>query len=240
VLPIEPDGRLGKATAFVQHHGTGPNPQRQEGPHAHCINLDAANRFAVVADLGLDKVLVYRFDPVKGTLTPNDPPSVAVAPGAGPRHFAFHPNGRNAYVINEIASTVTAFRYDAQRGVLEPLQTISTLPKDFHGNNSTAEVQVHPSGKFLYGSNRGHNSIAIFAIDPMTGRLTPVGHQSSQIKTPRNFGIDPTGTYLLVANQDSDSIVVFRIDTQTGDLQPTGTKVEVPVPVCVEMMPMKR
>jgi 6-phosphogluconolactonase len=256
VLPIEPDGRLGKATAFVQHQGSGPNPRRQEGPHAHSINLDAADRFAVVADLGLDKVFVYRFDPLKGTLTANDPPSVSVAPspyplpqsqggegrvrGAGPRHFAFHPNNRNAYVINEIASMVTAFRYDAERGVLEPLQTVSTLPKGFSGNNSTAEVQVHPSGKFLYGSNRGHNSIAIFAIDPMTGRLSPVGHQSDQIKTPRNFGIDPTGSYLLVANQDSDSIVVFRIDPQTGELRPTGTRVEVPIPVCVKMMPIPR
>jgi 6-phosphogluconolactonase len=190
--------------------------------------------------LGLDKLFVSRFDPVKGTLTANDPPWVSVAPGAGPRHFAFHPNGRNAYVINEIASTVTAFRYDGQRGVLEPQQTISTLPKAFHGNNSTAEVQVHPSGKLLYGSNRGHNSIAVVAVDPMTGRLSLVGHQSDQIKTPRNFAIDPTGSYLLVANQDADSIVVFRIDAQTGELRPTGTRVEVPVPVCVKMMPIQR
>jgi 6-phosphogluconolactonase len=240
VLLIESDGRLGKATAFMQHHGSGPNPQRQQGPHAHCIDLDAANRFAVVADLGLDKVFVYRFDPTKGTLTANDPPWVSVAPGAGPRHFAFHPNGKNGYVINEIASTITAFRYDGQRGVLQSLQTVSTLPKEFHGNNSTAEIQVHPSGKFLYGSNRGHNSIAIFTSDPASGRLGYVGEQSDQIKTPRNFVIDPTGRYLLVANQDSDSIVVFRIDAQTGQLQPTGNKVEVPIPVCIEMMPMQR
>lgn len=240
VLPIEPGGRLGQATAFVQHKGSGPNPQRQEGPHAHSINLDAANRFAAVADLGLDKVLVYRFDPEKGTLTENDPPFVSVAPGAGPRHFAFHPNGTNAYVINEIESTVTAFRYDGEHGILEPLQTISTLPKDFKGSNSTAEVQVHPSGKFLYGSNRGHNSIAVFAIDPKTGRLSHVRNQSDRIKTPRNFGIDPTGAYLLVANQDSDSIVVFRVDAATGELQPTGTKVDVPMPVCVKFMPRKR
>jgi 6-phosphogluconolactonase len=240
VLPIEPGGRLGKATAFIQHKGSGPNPRRQEGPHAHSINLDAANRYAVVADLGLDKVFVYRFDPDKGTLTENEPPFVSVGPGAGPRHFAFHPNNRNAYVINELESTVTAFRYDGTRGILEPLQTVSSLPKDFKGSNSTAEVQVHPSGKFLYGSNRGHNSIAAFGIDPKTGRLTPVGPQSDRIKTPRNFGIDPTGTYLLVANQDSDSIVVFRIDGQTGELRPTGNMVEVPTPVCVKMMPIAR
>jgi 6-phosphogluconolactonase len=193
-----------------------------------------------VADLGLDKVFVYRFDPLKGTLTPNEPPSVAVPPGSGPRHFAFHPNGRNAYVINELASTVTAFHYDSDRGVLEPLQTISTLPKDFKGSNTTAEVQVHPSGKFLYGSNRGHNSIAVFAIDPATGKLTATGHQSEGIKTPRNFGIDPTGTCPLVANQDSDSIVVFRLNAETGELQPTGITVEVPVPVCVKFMPIPR
>jgi 6-phosphogluconolactonase len=240
VLPIESGGGLGKATAFVQHKGSGPNPQRQEGPHAHSINLDAANRFAVVADLGLDKMLVYRFDTAKGTLTPNEPPSVSVAPGAGPRHFAFHPNGRNAYVINELNSTVTAFRYDGQRGILEPIQSVSTVPNDFKGSNYPAEVQVHPSGKFVYGSNRGHNSIAVFAVDPQTGKLRPVGHQSDKIKTPRNFAIDPTGTYLLVANQDSDSVLVFRIDADTGELRPTGSMVEVPTPVCLKMMPIPR
>jgi 6-phosphogluconolactonase len=240
VLPIEPDGRLGKATAFVQHKGSGPNRERQEGPHAHSINLDAANHFAVVADLGLDKVFVYRFNPEKGTLAPNDPPSVSLTPGAGPRHFAFHPNGTHAYVINEIDSTVTPFAYDGGRGTLEPIQTVSTLPQGFKGNNSTtAEVQVHPSGRFLYGSNRGHNSISVFAIDAKTGRLRWVGNQAEGIKTPRNFGIDPTGKYLLVANQDSDSIVVFRIDGQTGELHPTGVTVEVPMPVCVKFLPTK-
>jgi 6-phosphogluconolactonase len=236
VLPIQADGRLGEATSFVQHHGSSANKQRQEKPHAHSVNLDAANHFAFVADLGLDKVLVYRFDAKKGTLTPNEPPAAAVAPGAGPRHFAFHPNGRYAYVINEMQSTVTAFSYDAERGELKTLETVSTLPKGFKGNTSTAEVQVHPSGKFLYGSNRGHDSIAIFAIDPETGKLTAVGHQAQQIKTPRNFGIDPTGTYLLVANQASNSLVVFRINPKTGELEPTGTLVEVPKPVCVKMI----
>jgi 6-phosphogluconolactonase len=236
VLPIAEDGRLGTATAFVQHKGTSSNPQRQEAPHAHSINLDAANRFAFVADLGLDKVLVYRFDADRGTLAPNEPAAATVAPGSGPRHFAFHPNGRWAYVINEMANTVTSFAYDADKGVLKPEQTISTLPAGARGDSWTAEVQVHPSGRFLYGSNRGHNSIAMFAIDPQTGRLTAAGHQAHHIKTPRNFGIDPTGTFLLVANQDGNSIVVFRIDPETGGLTPTGTEVEVSMPVCVKMI----
>jgi 6-phosphogluconolactonase len=240
VLPIQPDGRLGAATAFVQHHGSSVNRQRQEAPHAHSINLDAANRFAFAADLGLDKVLVYRFDPAKGTLAANDPPAAQVDPGSGPRHFAFHPSGRFAYVINEMGSTVTAFRYHSRTGTLEPLHTLSTLPAGFAGSTSTAEVQAHPSGKFLYGSNRGHDSIAIFRIDPETGRLTTAGHQPTGGKTPRNFGIDPTGTYLLAANQGSDNIVVFRIDPETGRLTPTGQVVEVPSPVCVKFLPAGR
>src|SRR5262249_58214128 len=162
------------------------NPKRQAEPHAHSINLDAADRFALAADLGLDKVLVYRFDPSAGTLTPNDPPSASVAPGSGPRHPAIHPNGRFVYVINELANTVTAFQYDAQRGALQQLQNVPTLPEDFKGESYTAEVVVHPSGKFLYGSNRGHNSLAIFTIDADTGRLTAVGHQAEPIQVPRN------------------------------------------------------
>lgn len=238
VLPIQPDGRLKETSAFIQHHGSSVNPQRQEGPHAHSVNVDPANRFAFVADLGLDKLLVYRFDAEAGTLAPHDPPAASVAPGAGPRHFAFHPGGRFAYVINELASTVTAFRYDAAKGVLETLQTISTLPEGFSGSTTTAELQVHPSGKFLYGSNRGHDSIAIFAIDPESGRLTAIGHQSTLGKTPRNFGIDPTGTYLIAANQDSDTLVVFRIDTKTGRLEPVGKPVPAPRPVCVKFVPV--
>jgi 6-phosphogluconolactonase len=238
VVPIGEDGKVGKATGFKQHKGSSVNKSRQAGPHAHSINLDPANRFAFVADLGLDKVLIYKFDAGKGTLTDNDPAFVSVKPGAGPRHFAFHPTGRHAYVINELHSTVTAMSYDAKRGALEVLQTISTLPKDFKGGNSTAEVQVHPNGKFLYGSNRGHNSIAVFTIDNKTGKLTLAGNQAKGIKTPRNFGIDPTGKYLLVANQDSASILVFRIDPDTGLLEPTEHRAEVPMPVCVKMMPI--
>lgn len=233
-LPIGADGKLGEATAFIQHQGSGANSKRQEAPHAHSINLDAANRFACAADLGLDKVLVYKFDATKGTLTPNDPPATSVAPGSGPRHFAFHPTGRFAYVINEMALTVTAFSYDAEKGILTEIQTIPTTPDGVKPGYSTAEVQVHPSGKFLYGSNRGHHSLAIFTIDSATGKLTAVGHQPTGGKTPRNFGIDPTGTFVLAANQDSDTVVVFRVDQKTGELKPTGHSVAVGGPVCVK------
>ena len=236
-FPIGPDGRLGESSAFVQHSGSSTNPQRQKAPHAHSINLDAANRFAVAADLGLDKVLVYRFDAAKGTLAPNEPPSTSVKAGSGPRHFAFHPNGRNAYVINEMASTVTAFQYDAAQGVLKEVQTLSTLPKSYTGDTSTAEVQVHPSGKFLYGSNRGHDSIAVFAIEA-NGTLRYVENTSTGGKTPRNFGISPDGKYLLAANQQTNNVVVFRIDPKSGHLSSTGNTLEVPSPVCVKFLPL--
>jgi 6-phosphogluconolactonase len=236
VFPVGADGRLGAATAFVQHAGSSVNPARQEGPHAHSINLSPDNRFAIAADLGLDELLVYRFDPARGTVAANNPPFAKVNPGAGPRHFTFLPGGSFAYVINEMGSTVTAFSYDAAGGVLRTLQTISTLPKGFAGQNDDAEVQALPSGKFLYGSNRGHDSIAVFAIDAGRGTLTPVEHVSTQGKTPRNFAIDPTGAYLLAENQDSDSIVVFHIDSKTGRLTPTGQTLEVPSPVCVKFV----
>ena len=236
VLPIGSDGRLSPASAFSQHQGSSVNPRRQQGPHAHSINLDAANRFAFAADLGLDKVLVYRFNASDGTLAENDPPSVSVEPGAGPRHFAFHPSGRYAYVINEIASTITAFSYDSARGSLRSIQTVPTLPAGFDQRSSTAEVQVHPSGKFLYGSNRGHDSIAVFQIDLESGKLTYIEHESTQGKSPRNFGIDPTGTYLLAANHNGDNVVVFRINPETGALQPTGHAIEAPTPVCIKFL----
>lgn len=234
-FPISADGRLGESTGFIQHSGSSVNPQRQKEPHAHSINLDAANRFAVAADLGLDKVLVYRFDPGKGTLSPNEPPSTSVKAGSGPRHFAFHPDGRSAYVINELASTVTAFQYDAGQGVLKEIQTLSTLPRDFSGESYTAEVQVHPSGKFLYGSNRGHDSIAVFAIEA-NGRLHYIENTATGGRTPRNFGISPDGRYLLVANQESHNVVVFRIDPKSGRLTSTGSILEVPSPVCVKFL----
>jgi len=235
-FPVGDDGRLGEASAFIQHAGHGTNPERQEGPHAHSINLSPDNRFAVAADLGLDQLLVYRFDATKGSLAANDPPFAKLHPGAGPRHFDFHPRGKFAYAICEMSSTVTAFAYDAAGGVLKELQTISTLPKDYSGSNDDADIHVHPSGKFLYGSNRGHDSIVVFAIDPAQGTLTPVEHVPTQGKTPRNFGIDPTGSYLFAANQNSDNIVVFRIDAKTGRLTPTGQTIEVPSPVCVKFV----
>ena len=234
---IGEDGRLGEAAAFIQHEGHSVDPRRQKGPHAHSVNLDAANRFAFVADLGLDKIMVYRFDAGAGALAPNDPPSVALAPGSGPRHFAFHPSGRFAYVVNELTSTVTAFRYDAASGVLAPLDTASALPKGYAGPSTGAEVAVHPSGRFLYSSNRGHDSIAIFAIDAGTGRLRPVGHASTQGKRPRHFAVDPSGRFLLAANRDSNTIVAFRINAETGALDPTGSVAEVPGPICILMVP---
>ena len=235
-FPLRADGRLGEASALVQHAGGSVNPERQQGPHAHSINLSPDNRFVIAADLGLDQLLVYRFDSTKGSLAADSPAFAKVNPGAGPRHFAFHPSARFAYVINEMQSTVSAFAYDAAGGVLHALQTISTLPKDFAGKNDTAEVQVHPTGKFLYGSNRGHDSIAVFAIDAEKGTLTPVEYVATRGKTPRNFGIDPTGSFLFAANQDSDNIVVFRINPDSGRLTPTGQVVEVPSPVCVKFV----
>ena len=235
-LPIDADGRLGKATAAIQHRGKSADPQRQAGPHAHSINLDPANRFAFVADLGLDQILIYRFDSTKGTLAANDPPAGAVAAGSGPRHFAMHPAGKFAFVINEMANTVTAFAFDSKRGSLQELQTITTLPRDYKETSYTAEVVVHPSGKFLYGSNRGHDSLAIFTIDQATGKLTAAGHQPTGGKTPRNFAIDPTGNWLLAENMDSGTIVVFRIDPHSGGLKPSGQTLDVPSPVCVRMI----
>jgi 6-phosphogluconolactonase len=236
VLPIQADGKLGESSSFVQHAGSSVNSKRQESPHAHSANLDAWNRFAFVADLGLDKVLVYRYDSAKGTIAPNEPPAGVVAPGSGPRHFAFHPSGRFAFVINELKSTVTAFAYDKQTGTLAELQTLSTLPGDYQGGNSTAEVVCHPSGQFLYGSNRGHNSIAAYRIDQSTGKLTLVGIQGQGIAVPRNFNIDPTGQFAVVANQGGDSLLLFRVDAKTGALLPTGEKVEVGAPVCVKFL----
>jgi 6-phosphogluconolactonase len=240
-FPIDKSGKLGDASAFIQHTGSSANAQRQKEPHGHSINVSPDNRFAVAADLGLDKLLVYRFDARKGTLRPNDPAFAAVAPGSGPRHFTFHPDGKHAYVINEILCTVTAFSYNARRGELTELQTISTLPpgERVQPGYSTAEVRVHPSGKFLYGSNRGHDSIVVFAIGEKTGRLAHVQNEPTQGKTPRNFAIDPTGQWLLAENQGSDTIVMFRIDAATGRLSPAGQSVQVGSPVCVKFVPSK-
>jgi 6-phosphogluconolactonase len=236
-IPLAKNGELQEPASVIQHSGQVALPKRQGGPHAHSINVDAANRFAFAADLGLDKIFVYKLDPSHGTLTPNDPPSVSVKPGSGPRHFAFHPSGKFAYACEEISSEVTAFAYDAAKGVLTELQTLSTLPADYDKpGNSTAEVQVHPSGKFVYVSNRGHDSLAIFTVDEKTGKLTAAGHQSTGGKTPRNFGIDPTGAYILAANQGTGNVVVLSVNQATGQLKPTGTEIEIPAPVCVKFL----
>jgi len=236
VFPIGEGGRLGEATDVVQHKGSSINPKRQEGPHAHSIILDSSNRYAFAADLGLDKVMIYKFDSTKGKLKPNDQPWAAVKAGAGPRHFDFHPSGRYAFLINELDSTFTAFSYDGTKGELREVQTVSTLPKGFEGTSHCADVHVSPSGKYLYGSNRGHDSIATFAIDENTGKLILVGHEPTRGKTPRNFTIDPTESFLLAANQNTDTIATFRIDRGTGRLLPTGGVAEVPTPVCLKMI----
>jgi 6-phosphogluconolactonase len=236
VLPIGPDGRLGEATSVVQHTGSGANAPRQSGPHAHAVIVDDTNRFVLAADLGIDKVLVYRFDAERGTLRAHDPPAAALAPGSGPRHIALSPSRRALYAINELTSTITSFAWDAAGGVLTSEQSVSTLSAGFTGKSSTAEIVVHPSGRFLYGSNRGHDSIAVFRIDPEGPGMTLVGHVPTGGRTPRNFALDPQGRWLVAANQDSSSLVVFRVDEKTGVPARTGDA-HVPVPVCVLFVP---
>ena len=236
VFPVLPDGKLGEASAFVQHTGHGTNPERQEKAHAHSIDLSPDNRFAMVDDLGLDELLTYKFNSANGSITANDPPFVKLDPGAGPRHFSLSPSGKFAYVISEMHSTVTAFSNDERTGTLRPLQTISALPKDFTGKNDDAEIQMHPSGRFLYASNRGSDTIAVFAVDPQKGTLAPVEYTPTQGKIPRSFEIDPTGRFLFAENQKSDNIVVFRIDAKTGNLTPTGQVLDVASPVCVKFL----
>jgi 6-phosphogluconolactonase len=232
-FPVHDDGSLGTTSGFVQHSGSGPDKDRQEGPHAHWIGTSPDNRFALAVDLGLDQVIVYGFDPIKGVFTPMLSGFAKVKPGAGPRHLAFHPNGKFAFVLSEMESSVTVFSYQPKTGALTPLQTISALPKDYSGPKEAAEIAVHPSGKFLYTSNRGHDSIAVFAIDEKKGTLKSLGQVLTGGKTPRHFAIDPTGAYLLAENQESNNIVVFHIDAATGSLTPTGQTVEVPSPVCI-------
>lgn len=230
-FPIRADGTLGEASGLVEHTGSSVNPARQAGPHAHSVNISADSRFLIVTDLGLDKALIYRFDATQGTLTPGEPAFAQIAPGSGPRHLAFSPKGEFAYVLNEMTTTVTALAYDKIRGSLREIQTISALPPGFSGSNSGAEIAVHPRGRFLYSSNRGHDSITVYTIDAKSGMLRAVDWVSTQGKTPRNFAIDPTGNFLLAANQNSNTVVVFRIDQKTGALTATGNVVDVPSPV---------
>jgi 6-phosphogluconolactonase len=243
VFPIREDGSLAPFSAFVQHSGSSVNKERQEGPHAHWIGTSPDNRFALAADLGLDEILVYHFSTAKGTLTPNTPPFVKLNPGAGPRHLAFHPNGKFAYVLAEMGSSVTAFAYRASSGSLSSLQTVSTLSilrKDYSGPKEAAEIAMHPNGRFLYASNRaGIDTISTFSIDPVEGTLQLKDEYPTMGKTPRNFFIDPTGKFLLAANQESNNIVVFRIDATTGALSPTGEITEAPTPVCITFVAVR-
>ncbi len=240
-VALQPDGSLGAIGSFIQHTGSSVNPTRQKGPHAHEIVVSADNRFAFAPDLGLDRVLVYQLDAAHAKLTPHTPAFAALPPGSGPRHLVFHPGNRFAYVINEMLCTMTAFRYDAARGTLTEFQTISTLPpgEPVPKGTSTAELQVHPSGKFLYGSNRGHDTIVVYAIDAATGQLTYVENASTLGKTPRHFALDPTGAWLLAENQDSGTVAVFRIDQKTGRLTPTGPLTAVPSPVSAVFVPAR-
>jgi 6-phosphogluconolactonase len=237
VFPILADGHLGEHTAMVKDQGaTGPNKERQEAAHAHWIETSPDNRFALVADLGLDEVLVYKFDATSGTLAPNEPAFARLKAGSGPRHLAFHPNGRFVFVVSELSSTATSFAYDAKKGTLKEIGTTSTLPHGFSGRNHVAEAAVHPNGKFLYVSNRGNDSLAILSIDVANGTLAPAGGIPTGGKVPRHFAIDPSGKYLLAENQFSNNIVVFKIDAATGGLTPTGQAVEVPSPVDIAFL----
>ena len=243
VLPIRKDGPLGEATDTVQFSGSGPNADRQEGPHAHMVTpspvreADAQHHgnFILAVDLGTDRLMAFRLDQERGTLSPAATPWAQLPPGAGPRHLAFHPHRPLAYVINELQSTITVCCYDGQQGEFAPLQTVSTLPDGFTGENLGAEIMVAPSGRFVYASNRGHDSMAIFAVGPATGQLSLVGHESTHGRGPRTFTIDPTGTLLLVANQDTDTVVTFWINQEAGTLRPTGRVAAVPTPVCLQL-----
>jgi 6-phosphogluconolactonase len=238
-FPIEKDGKLGASVDLVQHTGFGPNKDRQEAAHAHSITLDRNNRFAFAADLGIDKLMIYQFDDQTGKLKPNNAQAFyQTKPGAGPRHFSFHESGKFAFLINELDLTITSLAYDETLGTLKEIQTVSTVPAGVSGaSNSCADIHVSPSGKFLYGSNRGHNSIVSYRIDEQTGRLEYIEHVSTGGKKPRNFVIEPGGNFLLVANQDSNNIVVFRIDEKSGKLKSTGIAAQVPVPVCLKLIP---
>src|SRR5712664_2051420 len=237
VFPILADGRLGEHTALVKDQGaTGPNKERQEAPHAHWIETSPDNRFALVADLGLDEVLVYKFDAASGTLTPNEPAFARLKAGSGPRHAVFYPNGNFVFAVNELSSMATSFAYDVKNGALKEIGTASTLPPGFSGRNDVAEAAVHPNGKFLYVSNRGNDSIAILSIDQGNRTLAPAGGIPTGGKEPRHFAIEPTGKYLLAENQFSNNIVVFKIDPGTGGLTATGQVVEVPSPVDIAFL----
>jgi 6-phosphogluconolactonase len=236
-FPIQPDGTLGDHTAFDIHTGHSIDPVRQTGTYPHCIMVDPTNRFALVPDLGLDKLFVYRFDAKLGTLTANDPPFATIKPGSGPRHVRFHPNGKWLYLITEMGGTVIAFNWDSTAGTLSQFQSISTLPENFTGQNTSAEIVIHPNGKFLFASNRGPDTIAVFAIDPSTGMLSLVEMAPTLGKAPRDFTLDPTGKWLICTNQQSDNAVVFSVDDKTGKLTPSGSPIPIPAPCGIQFVP---
>ena len=237
VLPVNEDGSLGEAVQVVEHAGSSIHPMRQTGPHAHGIEFDAANQFVFVADLGIDRVMIYRFDPEQGTLSPNlNQPWIHVAPGSGPRHVQMHPHADFAYVINELSSTMTVYRYAPDSGVLHLIQTISTLPEGYSGESTTAELQISASGKHLYASNRGHDSIAIFSLDEATGTLEPVSHENTRGKSPRHFMLDEREGMLVVANQDSNELSLFQVDSNSGLVTPLEKTLAVGSPVCVQFL----
>jgi 6-phosphogluconolactonase len=234
ILPVLPDGRLGPGSDYVEHAGAlGPNPQRQDAAHAHMLQFDPGGRFVLASDLGLDRLYVYRLEGESGRLRPHTPAWVAMPPGSGPRHFVFHPNRRFLYVANELGSTVTACTWDGVQGLLKPFLSRSTLPAGFTGQNDVADIHLDPAGRFLYVSNRGHDSLAIFSVDGQDGSLVARGHALTGGRTPRNFAIDPAGKFVLAANQDSDTVVTLRIDPQSGQLAPAGFEAAIPRPICI-------
>lgn len=236
MFPIREDGGIAPASSSAQHHGSGPNKDRQENPHAHCVVTDPTDAYAFVADLGIDKLVCYKLDRQAGKLIPHEAGTVTLASGSGPRHFVFHPNGKFAYVIQELSSTITVLAYDSTTGTMQELQTISTLPTGFTGRNDAAAIQITSDGSYLYGANRGHDSIVGYAVDAQTGKLTLLEHQSTLGNWPRDFNIDPTGTFLLVTNQNSDTVITFRLDHSTGKLVETGMVTSIPTPACVKFL----
>jgi 6-phosphogluconolactonase len=233
VMPLDESGAVQPVSSTVQHSGSGPNKNRQERAHAHAINIAPDNRFAFVADLGTDEIRSYRFDASRGALQPNDPPGAKLAPGSGPRHFAFHPMRPLAYAVCELDQTVVTLQYDSEKGTMTPVHTAAIIPDDVTGEQKAAEVVVHPSGKYVYASNRGHDALVVYRVDEESGHLTFVERHEKDIDYPRNFAIDPTGRWLLCANRATDNVRVYRIDPVSGGLTDTQTSTSVPQPVCV-------
>ena len=236
-FPIKSDGSLGEAVSIEKAHGSGPNKDRQDGPHAHEAVIARDNQRVYVPDLGLDEIRIYRIDPASAKLTPNDPPFAKTEPGSGPRHMTFDHDERYAYVMHELKPMVSVFRRDGSNGGLEQVETVRTIRPDFSKENSGAEIRIHPGGKFIYASNRGEDTIQVFAIDESSGRLKQVQNASTEGHEPRGFQLDPTGRFLIAGNQKSNTVVVFKVDPASGKLTPTGQKIETPAPVDVLFVP---